>query len=50
MHAFMSYAENMMNMTPIERMTANGREVMVISLDELIAEARAQQERRRVGY
>ena len=47
MSAFCSFAASLMNMTPFERMRANGKEVMTISFEDLAAEAKAQAEKRR---
>ena len=47
MSSFCSFAATLMNMSPFEKMRANGREIEEMTLDDLIAEAAAQQERRR---
>ena len=47
MSAFCSFAASLMNMTPFERMRANGKEVMTISFEDLAAEAKAQTDRKR---
>ena len=47
MSSFCSFAASLMNMSPFEKMRANGREVEEMTLDDLIAEAEAQRERRR---
>ena len=47
MASFCSFAASLMNMSPFEKMRANGSDVQEMTLDDLIAEAAAQQERRR---
>ena len=47
MSSFCSFAASLMNMSPFERMAANGRLVEEITLDDLIAEAAAQYKRAR---
>ena len=47
MSAFCSFAASLMNMTPFERMRANGKEVMTISFEDLSAEVKAQAEQKR---
>ena len=47
MSAFCSFAASLMNMTPFERMRANGKEVMTISFEDLTTEAKAQAEQKR---
>ena len=49
MSAFCSFAAGLMNMTPFERMRANGKEVMEITFEDLAAEVKARDERRRRG-
>ena len=44
-----SYAAEIESMSPFERMEANGVEVMEFTIDDLIAEAAARQERRRAA-
>lgn len=47
MSSFCNFAASLMNMTAFERMRADGKETMIISLDDLTKEADAQLERRR---
>ena len=47
MTSFCSFASSLMSMTPFERMRANGKEVMAITLEDLDAEVKAQAEQRR---
>ena len=47
MASFCSFAASLMNMSPFEKMRANGSDIQEMTLDDLIAEAAAQQERRR---
>ena len=47
MSSFCNFAASLMNMTAFERMRADGKETMTISLDDLTKEADAQLERRR---
>ncbi len=47
MSSFCSFAATLMNMSPFEKMRANGREIEEMTLDDLIAEAAAQMEKRR---
>jgi len=46
MKSFCSFAASLMNMTPFERMRANGTDVLTISFEDLAAEAKAQTEQR----
>ncbi|MBR6405191.1 MAG: DUF87 domain-containing protein [Lachnospiraceae bacterium] len=47
MSSFCNFAASLMNMSPFEKMRANGRLVEEMTLDDLIAEVEAQRERRR---
>ncbi|MBO6159464.1 MAG: DUF87 domain-containing protein [Firmicutes bacterium] len=47
MASFCSFATNLMNMNAFERMRIDGKEVMTITLDDLIREAEEQQKARR---
>ncbi len=47
MSSFCSFAARLKNMSPFERMRANGQDVAVITLDELNEEIQARRQRRR---
>ena len=47
MASFCSFAASLMNMSPFEKMRANGKEVEVMTLEDLQAEVSAMREKRR---
>ena len=49
MSSFCSFAARLKSMSPFERIRANGQEVAEITLEDLIEEAKAQQERKRAN-
>ena len=48
MSSFCSFAESMKNMSAFDKMRANGKDVVPVTLADLAAEAAAQAERRRL--
>ena len=47
MSSFCNFAARLKSMTPFERIRANGQETAEITLEDLIEEAKAQEEKRR---